>query len=81
MLLVYIELKINKITIYITHVIDIIISIVSQIMGIHIPPWCLDNCAIRPLVWCVFHGSVMECLKLVSLNLDLQQFWKGWTTF
>jgi len=41
MLLMKIGLEINNITIQIVDVIDIIISIVSQVMSIDISPWCL----------------------------------------
>ncbi len=52
MMLMNISLEVNNITIKIVDAIDIIISIVSQVMHIHISPWCLGSGAIRSPLWC-----------------------------
>ncbi len=51
MLCVHISKEVNDISIQIVDVIDLSISIVSQVMGIHIPPWCLGS-SIRSPLWC-----------------------------
>jgi len=52
MLLVHIGLEVHNVTIQLVSIIDIIISIVNQIMDIHIPPWCLGSGAISSPLWC-----------------------------
>jgi len=52
MLCVHISKEVNDISIQIVDVIGLSISIVSQVMGIHIPPWCLGSGAISSPLWC-----------------------------
>ncbi len=52
MLLVHVDLEVHNVTIQTVSIIDISISIVNQIMGIHIPPWHLASGAISSPLWC-----------------------------
>jgi len=52
-LLVHIGLEIHNVTIQIVSITEIIIFIISHVMSIHIPLWCLNKGVSNFPLWCI----------------------------
>jgi len=80
---VHISLEVHNVTIQVVSLMEFTILIVSKVMSIHIPLgspssplWCIFEAA-EIAVGVIANSFAMKCLKLISIVLDLPQFFLG----